>query len=126
MVASYQLDQPLAGTYAVRLCRGGPRVACRVWFGAAVIEGEEQDRSWAWRVEVDGRTDQIERGDDGYLCHVAIPLDRVWPYCANEPIDQAEYAYLRSVAAWAREHDPSHPAANPRRPIVLSTTKPSF
>ena len=49
---------PVAGHYAMRLARGGVRVAVRIWEGPPVIEGEELDRSPRWCCEIDGRTDR--------------------------------------------------------------------
>ena len=43
-----------------------------------------------------------------------IDLERVWPACAGEPIDQAEHDHLAGLQAWGREH--GHAAiADPRR-----------
>lgn len=108
---------PVAGFYATRLVRGGPRVAVRIWFGPAVIDGEEQDRGHDWRVEIDGRTDRLERGEDGYTCRVALEADAAWPFCAKEPIAESEYRYLLDHAGWVRAHQPEHPKAHPRKPV---------
>ena len=50
---------PIAGHYATRLVKDGPRVAVKIWYGAAIIAGEEQDRGHDWRVEIDGKTDRL-------------------------------------------------------------------
>lgn len=99
---------PVAGTYAMRLTKGGVRVPVRIWFGAPVMDGEELDRSPRWNCEIDGRT--TERGE-------LLDIDRAWPYCAKEPIGESEYRYLVEHAAWARDHAPDHPKAAPRRAV---------
>lgn len=126
MIAPLQGDRPVAGTYAMRLVKGGPRVAVRIWHGAPVIDGEELDRSHDWRAEIDGRTDMIEKDDAGYRCTVALPVDKAWPWCAKEPIKDGEYRYLKALAEHARKHDPSHPAANPRKPVDLASMPGAF
>lgn len=108
---------PVAGTYATRLVRGGPRVPVRIWFGQAVLGGEEQDRAPGWFVEIDGRTDRVEFGDDGYRCRVPLDVEKVWPHCAKDPVTREEYAYLVAHAGWARDHAPNHPKAQPRKPV---------
>lgn len=104
----------------MRLVKGGPRVAVRIWFGAAIIAGEEQDRCHDWHCEIDGVTDEIEEGEGGYRCTVALSVDKAWPFCAKQPIDQEEYDYLRGVAGWAKTHAPAHPAASPRKRVDLA------
>lgn len=109
---------PRAGYYAMTMVRNGVIVPVRIWYGNAIVDGEEQDRGHDWRCEIDGRTDFIE-GDKaaGYWCRVALPIDRAWPYCARRPITAAEYQYLVAHAGWAREHAPDHPKAQPRKPV---------
>lgn len=118
---------PVAGHYAMRLARGGVRVAVRIWEGPPVIEGEELDRSPRWCCEIDGRTDRLERDDEaGYLCRVPLEIDRAWPYCAGEPIAESEYRYLLAHAEWAREHQPEHPRAQPRKAVDFHTLPMRF
>lgn len=117
---------PIAGHYATRLVRGGPRVPVRIWYGQAIVGGEEQDRAPGWFVEIDGRTDRVEFGEDGYRCRVPLDVEKVWPHCAKEPITEAEYQYLVAHAGWAREHSPDHPKAQPRKPVDWLTTPLPF
>lgn len=105
---SLQPDVPLAGFYAMRLVRGGPLVPVKIWFGLPIIDGEQQDRSPRWCVEIDGKTTYRDE---------LIPIEKAWPWCAKEPISEADYAYMRGLTNWAVEHKQSHPAATPRRPI---------
>jgi hypothetical protein len=112
---------PSIGMYAMRLVKGGPLVAVRIWYGHAIIDGEEQDRGYDFRCEIDGRTDRIIDG-------IRAPLDisEAWPFCARRPIDLREYVFLLRRRDWALEHDPSHPVANPRQPIDVRNLKPAF
>ncbi len=118
---------PIAGHYSMRLARGGVRVAVRIWYGAAIIDGEEQDRAPGWFCEIDGRADRWERDDDsGYRCRVPLEIERAWPYCAGEPITESEYRYLLAHAEWARQHQPEHPRAQPRKAVDFNTLPMRF
>jgi len=110
---SHQPDQPVAGFYKMRLVRGGPFVAVRVFFEASrdPATGDVCDRSPRWQASIDGREADIWRA---------------WPYCSGRPIDQAEYDYLLAVSAHARKHDPSMPEAVPGKPIDMNKLKPIF
>jgi hypothetical protein len=114
---------PVAGYYATWLVRRGPRVPVRIWFGPAIIDGEEQDRAPGWFVEIDGRTDRLEKDDAGYRCRVPLDVERAWPFCAKDPITEAEYRFLIADAAHAREWRPDHPKANPRQPVDYLTMR---
>lgn len=105
---SLQPDVPVAGWYAMRLVKGGPMVSVRIWFGLPIIDGEEQDRSPRWCVEIDGKT--TWRGE-------LIPIAKAWPWCAKDPIAEADYRFMTSLTEWAVRHMASHPAASPRTPI---------
>lgn len=118
---------PTAGTYAARLVKGGPRVPVRIWYGQAIVDGEEQDRAPGWFVEIDGATDRLERDDDtGYRCRVALKVESVWPHCARWPISETRYRYMLEHARWAREHAPDHPKATPRQPVDFHALPPRF
>lgn len=123
-LAPVQAWPPTAGYYSTSLVRRGPRVAVRIWFGPAVIDGEEQDRAPGWYCEVDGRTDRLERDDTGYRCRVPLDVDTVWPFCAKDPITESEYRYLLAHARWAKEHRPEHPKASPRQAVDFNTLLP--
>jgi hypothetical protein len=118
--------EPMAGLYAMRLTKGGLPVAVRIWYGPAIIDGEEQDRGHDWRVEIDGETDKIESDTSGYCCRVALDVHSVWPFCARRPILENEYRFLQKRARWAREHAPHHPAARPRERVDVRSLKPAF
>lgn len=117
---------PREGHYATTLVKNGPRVPVRIWFGAPIIDGEEQDRAPRWNVETDGRTDRWEKNDDGYRCRVALDVDRFWPYVAREPITEEEYRFLVADADHARTWRPDHPKAQPRKAVDFNTLPMRF
>lgn len=106
-------DVPIAGWYRFKLVSGGVFVAVKIWFGAPLdpIDGTELDRAPRWQAEANGEP---------------ISLERVWPKCADEPIDQAEAAYLANRKAWAERVAPDSPQADPRRRIDLLTAPLPF
>lgn len=108
-----QIDQPEAGYYRTRQVRGGPWCAVRIWHGPPVDPhtGEELDRAPRWQATIDGR-----EADAMYL----------WPYCGGNRIDEAEYNYLMATSAYAKQHAPDHPAADPMKPIDHMHIKPPF
>ena len=107
------VDQPQAGFYSTRLARRAPPVPVRLAFTQPVVEGRKIDRSPRWIVVIDGRL------SDDDACET-------WSWCAGHPIDPGEYRFLIRRAAWARQHSPDHPAANPREPIDVRQLKPAF
>lgn len=118
---------PTPGTYAIRMVRDGPLVAVRIWFGPPVIQGEEQDRSPRWCAEIDGFTDYPQRDrTTGATCRVPFDIERVWPWCAKHPIDQATYEYMVARSSWARRHNRENPAAKPRDAIDFTSLATPF
>lgn len=108
-----QDGDPVAGFYAMRMVKGGVRCPVHIWYGPPhdPVTGEELDRSWRWQATLDGHPAE---------------LDTVWPYCAREPIDQAEHDYLVSLRCWAVEHAPETPEAAPRQAVDLGSMPPAF
>lgn len=107
VVAGYDATTPTAGFYKMKLRSGGHPVGVRVWFGAPLDpallpEKVELDRGHRWQALANDR---------------AIDLDRVWPRCGFEPIDEAEYRYLAGLQSWAEANAPDSPQANPHRRI---------
>lgn len=102
--AGHDPDTPVAGHYRMRLRSGGVFVGVRVWHGPPhdPVTGEEMDRSWRWQAEIDGRP---------------ADLADVWPKCAGDPIDAAEYQFLAARRRWGEENAPDSPQADPRRRI---------
>jgi hypothetical protein len=110
-------DEPVAGHYKTRLTKGGPMVPVKLYFGLPVIDGEEQDRSPRWCAIVDGETDRLEKGDDGYQCRVALDPMKYWPFCGRYPISEADYRYMLDKGKWAKEWAPHRPEADPHKKI---------
>jgi hypothetical protein len=102
-------DQPVAGFYRFRFRSGAHPVGVRIWHGPPLdpMTGEEMDRSWRWQATANRRP---------------VDLDRVWPRCAKEPIDEREHDYLAGVQDWAERHAPDSAQADPRRKINLLTS----
>lgn len=98
----FDADEPIEGYYATRLRFGAIRVGVRIFYGppSDPVTGEELDRSWRWQAHVNGRY---------------VELDTVWPKCAGDPIDEAEYRYLCRLQRWGEQHAPDSPQADPTR-----------
>jgi hypothetical protein len=105
--------EPTPGLYRMPLRRGGVRVAVKIWYGAPLdpVTRDEMDRGHRW---------QALANDD------PVDFERVWPVCAKEPIDQAEYDHLVRLARWSKQNAPDAPHANPRRPVNYLTAPLPF
>jgi hypothetical protein len=101
-------DVPIAGYYRFKLVSGGHPVAVHIWHGPPhdPDTGEEMDRGWRWQATVNDKP---------------VDLDRVWPKCAEDKIDEAEAKYLTGLQEWAEKHAPNSPQANPNQRINLLT-----
>jgi len=106
-------DEPIAGYYRMRLRSGAAFCGIRIWHGAPLdpVTGEEMDRSHRWQAQANGEP---------------IDLERVWPKCAADPVDEAEHQYLCGVQAWAKKNAPDSPQANPMRRINPLTAPTPF
>lgn len=110
--ASYDSEVPVAGCYRIRLRRGGPPVALRIWLGASVdpATGDEvEERSSAWQCSING----MKR----------VPVEDYWPSCAREPISQAEHD---RIAAASRTMNPDDPFYDVRKPVNRLTAALPF
>ena len=100
---SYSTETPVAGCYRIRLVKGGPFVALRIWLGHPLdpVTGEElTERGARWQCRLNGTQ--------------LVPVEDFWPACAKHPISQSDYArYCRL----SRTMNPKHPFYDPRRPI---------
>jgi hypothetical protein len=112
-VGGYEAETPTAGYYRMKLVSGGHPVGVWIFYGPPrdPVTGQDLDRSWRWQARVNGED---------------VDLSRVWPQCGREPITQVEHDYLASLQAWAAEHAPSSPAADPRRKIDLLSSPMPF
>jgi hypothetical protein len=97
----------------MRLRSGAVFVGVRIWFGQPLdpVTLEPLDRSLRWNACANGKP---------------IDLERVWPRCAADPIDQAEHDYLATLQEWAREHAPNSPQADPSKRINPLTAPVPF
>lgn len=103
-----RVDQPRAGYFSLKLVKGGAPVA------AAIVEDAD-----GWHVVING--ERRASAEDPWQ---APDMSRVWHY--SREIDEAEYRFMLARAAHAREHDPTHPTANPEAPIDFNAIKPLF
>ena len=97
-------DEAQPGWYKRKLVRGGPFVAVEIWMEQLVDDAGDLVAPEELRCEVDGSP--------------ADPHD-LWTYVCDNPISQAEFRHMRSLAAWVKAHSPDEPVANPREPINL-------
>ena len=94
-IQGFDPDAPIAGYYRMRLRSGGVFVAIRIWFGQPPnhehaidpTTARVLDRSFRWQATANGEI---------------IPLERVWPQCADDPIDEAEARRLVKLQQWGR------------------------
>ena len=99
-------DVPVSGHYRMRLRQGAVFSAIRIWHGPPLdpVTGEELDRGHRWQCTINGQL---------------ADLERAWPRCAADAISKAEYDYLIGRQAWAQQHAPGSPDADPTKPIDL-------
>ena len=105
MTASRPIADPRPGFFAMRLVKGGPEVAARLYIPCP-LDPEfcgPLDRSRHLLAEVDGD----EKPDVWIL--------RIW--IGGREIDAAEFHFLRDDAAWCRRNATHEPRANPRTAI---------
>lgn len=101
------LAPPEPGFFQMRLVKKGPKVAARI----INIDGY-------WQAEING---------DAEGPRVSNPLEsrsvmRIWE--TGVLIEEAQYRYLLDLKAWAEKNAPTHPAANPRKPVDLIEAPP--
>jgi hypothetical protein len=121
-----QIGVPEAGFYKCRLAKHAIAVAVRIWYGRPVVDGEELDRSLRWCAEVDGETTRVGSDAAGEPTVELLDVFHIWTHCCGSPIDETEYRFLLHRKGWAVEHDPEHPAANPRKPINVRKLLPGW
>ena len=112
-IAPVDANKPIAGFYRMKLVRGGPWLAVKLWHGPPndPETGEELDRSHRWQALLDG---------------AEVEVWRVWPSCAVEPISESDYGFMLANSAWVKQHSPEEPAANPSQPIDLMRAPSPF
>ena len=110
---AFNPDVPVEGFYRMKLVAGAVVSAIRIWFGPPLdpIVRTELDRSPRWNATANGKP---------------IALDRVWPKCADAPIDAQEYAYLLARQSWAETNAPDTALADPKQRIDFLTAPLPF
>lgn len=104
-------DIPTAGFYRVRIRRGAPDSAVRIWLGHSIDPAtgqENKERPFFWQCTLNGQR---------------VPLEQCWPGCAREEISEAEH---NRICKRNRTLDPDSPFYDARRPIDLGRSPPPF
>jgi hypothetical protein len=105
-------DKP--GLYAITLAKNAPEVGCLVAYGPPIdpLTGETLDRSYRWSVWINGK--EVHNSPAQY--------DRL---LIGRVITEAYYRWLLADRAWARQHAPDSPEANPRQRVEKPTKTPA-
>lgn len=107
---AFDSEQPSAGCFRVRLRRGAPDSAVRIWLGYGEgPDGEEMtERPMFWQCSLNG---------------ARVPLERCWPGCARDPISREEHD---RIVERNRTMDPDSAFYDPSRRVDLSRAAPPF
>ena len=100
---AFNPDIPAAGCYRIRLKKGGPFAALRIWLGPPLDPdtGEEmENRPWRWQARLNGAE--------------LVPPANFWPGCARDSITEEEHNRLCALSATM---DPAHPFYDPLRKV---------
>ena len=107
---------PEPGYWMIRLVKNGPLVpACIRWVQTGAEPGEPEN--------------VMERSPflAAFIDEKPVDIDRVWNWKGSgRAIAATEYSYRCADAAWAREHAPTEPAANPKKQIDFTEIDPIF
>ena len=105
-------ETPVPGCYEVRLVRGGPPVALRIWLGPPLdpaTGAEVPERGVRWQCQLNGNE--------------LVPIEDWWPGCARRPINRAEHD---RIARASLTMDRAAIFYDPRRRINRLTAPPPF
>jgi hypothetical protein len=100
---SHDPDIPTPGCYRIRMARGGPPVALRIWLGPSIdpATGEEvSERGFRWQCAINGGQ--------------RVPFEDYWPGCGRDPISREEHD---RIVAESRTMDEASHFYDPRRRI---------
>ena len=121
MTATRAIDAPRPGYFAMRLIRGGPRVAARLYLPCPMTPaGPDSDAGAADWCHAADRCRHLQAEVDGKPARVL----RVWT--SGRPVTAAEFAFLSADANWVRAHQPAGPKANPTAPVDWDRMPPPF
>ncbi len=104
---SREIAHPRAGFYRLRLVRGGWRVPARI------VHGEDG----LWMAVIDGVPSLPVL--DPAECPA---IEKIWT--GGSVITETEFRYLEALREACKRWQPSHPAANPTRPINPMSLSP--
>jgi hypothetical protein len=113
-----RIDQVRPGYYRIRRVKNGPWIAAEIIITNGMVFATEDNVPSFEGLQLTELANMIVEavmGGDAFRHPV---LRTLW---FGVPIDAAEYKHLLALAAWARANAPSHPAANPDRPISMHT-----
>lgn len=112
-----RIDEIRPGYYRIRIARRGPWIAACIAVEGDTITVMQDGAPHAETFRADAIADLII---DSVMEGEAFrhPLLRIAWF--GEAIDEAEYRHLLALGAWARDNRPSHPAAQPDKPIDLN------
>lgn len=102
------LEPPQPGYFLMRLVKKGwAKVPARIICDDGV-----------WQAEINGALEGPKVCDP----LMSRSIMRIWE--TGRMVDLHVYQYAQDLKAWAEQHEPSHPAANPRTPIDLTAMNP--
>jgi hypothetical protein len=108
---AFDPDVPVAGCYRMKLRKGAPASAVRIWLGHSIdpeTGSESEERPLHWQASINGQR---------------VPLDRVWPGVAREQISRDEHDRIVERNATLDEESPFY---DPRQPVDLASAPPPF
>ena len=108
------MDRPEVGWWLMTLTRNGPRVPACIQMVHTVFEpGAESNR--------------MERSPflAAFIAGEPVSVDEVW-LRRGVPITRDEYNFRLADLAWAKQHAPEEPIAQPRQRIDLATMPPIY
>lgn len=116
------LGQPEPGYFVVRLVKRGPLVPAIIWRPCPLILPEllsdtPAPEDWCRPTER-GRPLRARIGEEEVSPNV------VWERGRRVP--EAEYAYRAALGAWAKQHAPAAPEANPAERVDMATQPSLF
>jgi hypothetical protein len=112
--APRRIDKPEPGYWLVKAVKRGPLIP------AAIL--------WLDTRSEPGNPDNLmERSPHlcGFLAGEPVSPWSIWER-RGIPIDEARYRFEVADGAWAKEHAPQEPKANPRQPIDLTALPPLY
>ena len=111
---SRSITNPTPGYYLLRLMPKGWEVPARLIESDGIytceIDGEPVPGEWTADTLAMAMGDWVTASDSNPIVRLII-----W----GKPCDEAAYQHRLAVKGWALQHQPAHPAANPREPINL-------